>query len=343
MGVQAYNEAREEFLKLLERQEIYWKQRSKQFWLREGDQNTRFFNNFASGRRRNNQVVRLKNSDGEWVDSMQGIQEIITGYFCDLFKSSEVAGFLSENERVNRVSDAHNTQILAPILNDEVKAAVFSMHAEKASGFDGLNPCFYQAYWSVVEKDVVEFCQRFLETGELKQEVNRTIVCLIPKVKKPQKMTELRPISLCSVLFRILSKVLANRLKICLPMLISANQSAFIEGRLLTDNALIAFEVNHYIKRRTQGTNGVVGLKIDVSKAYDGLEWNFIEGMLNKFGFHEVWIQRLMVCIQTVTYSFIQQGTIFGEVIPQRGIRQGDLISPYLYILCDEGLSSIIK
>lgn len=125
--------------------------------------------------------------------------------------------------------------------------------------------------------------------------------------------------------------------------MISPNQSAFIEGRLLTDNALIAFEVNHYIKRRTQGKTGVAGLKIDVCKAYDRLEWNFIEGMLHKFGFHEVWIERVMVCIKTVSYSFIQQGTVFGEVQPQRGIRQGDPISPYLYILCAEGLSSIIK
>ncbi|XP_074356044.1 uncharacterized protein LOC141695716 [Apium graveolens] len=126
-------------------------------------------------------------------------------------------------------------------------------------------------------------------------------------------------------------------------MPILPNQSAFIEGRLLIDNALITFEINHYIKRRSQGKNGVAGLKIDVSKAYEWLEWNFIEGMLQKYGFQEVWIQRIMVCIKTVSYSFIQKGTVFGEVRPQRGIRQGDPISPYLYILCAEGLSSIIK
>lgn len=105
-------------------------------------------------------------------------------------------------------------------------------------------------------------------------------------------------------------------------MLISNNQSAFIEGRLLTDNALIAFELNHYIKRRSQGSTGVAGLKIDISKAYDRLEWNFIESMLIKFGFHDQWIKRIMSCIKTVSYSFIQQGVVFGDVRPQRGIRQ---------------------
>ncbi|XP_074374181.1 uncharacterized protein LOC141714567 [Apium graveolens] len=141
---------------------------------------------------------------------------------------------------------------------------------EKAPGYDGPNPGYYQAYWSIVQADVVKFYRNFFNTGVMEEDINRTMACLIPKVKQPQYMTKLRPISLCNVLIRILSKVLENRLKKCLPTIISANQSAFIEGRLLTDNALIAFEVN---KRRTQGKNGVAGLKIDVSKAYDRLEW----------------------------------------------------------------------
>ncbi|XP_074325881.1 uncharacterized protein LOC141663935 [Apium graveolens] len=131
---------------------------------------------------------------------------------------------------------------------------------------------------------------------------------------------------------------MANTLKPCLNDLISDQQSAFIEGRLLTDNALITFEINHFIKRKTQGLNGVAGFKIDVSKAYDRLKWRFIEQMMHKFGFHQLWVDRVMVCIRTVSYSFLHNGEVFGEVKPQRGIRQGEPISPYLYILCAEGL-----
>lgn len=144
------------------------------------------------------------------------------------------------------------------------------MHPDKASGPDGLNPAFFQSFWSVVGQDVVLFCWRFMNTRELPDEVNRSLVCLIPKVKVPQMMGELRPISLCNILVRILSKVMSNRLKKCLNSIISDKQSAFIEGRLLTDNALRAFEINHYMKRR-QGQKGITGLKIDVSKAYDRL------------------------------------------------------------------------
>ncbi|XP_074337775.1 uncharacterized protein LOC141674972 [Apium graveolens] len=97
---------------------------------------------------------------------------------------------------------------------------------------------------------------------------------------------------------------MANRLKCCLSNLILINQSAFIEVRLLTDNALVAFEVNHCIRRKTQGKYGCACLKIDASKAYDRLGWQFVENMLNKFSFHHIWIDRVMTCIRTVTYNF---------------------------------------
>lgn len=98
-----------------------------------------------------------------------------------------------------------------------------------------------------------------------------------------------------------MSKVLANKIKPCLKTLILDKQSAFNEGRLLTDNALLAYEINHCIKRHTQGKRGIAGLKLDISKAYDRLEWRYLEGMLKKFGFHHVWIQRVMAFVQSVT------------------------------------------
>ncbi|XP_074378458.1 uncharacterized protein LOC141719995 [Apium graveolens] len=342
-GIEKYNKARWEFLKLLEKKEVYWKQRAKQFWLKEGDQNTRFFHSYASGRKKNNQVTKLKDKHGVWKEGKEDIREIITEYFEELFQTTGTAGELSEREYVHRVAEEQNQKLMMPITREEVKEAVFSMYPEKSPGYDGLNPGFYQAYWNIVGSDVVDLCKLFFDTGDLPDGVNHTLVCLIPKKKNPQQMTDIRPISLCNVLFRILSKVLANRLKQCLPSLISEQQSAFVKGRLLTDNALIAFELNHYIRRKTQGTSGVVGLKVDISKAYDRLEWNFLENMLIKFGFNSVWVARIMRCVQTVSYSFIQDGCEFGNIKPKRGIRQGDPISPYLYILCAEGLSSIIR
>lgn len=115
------------------------------------------------------------------------------------------------------------------------------MHADKAPGYDGLNPGFYQAYWNVIQADVVRFFQDFFATGQMQKDFNRTLVCLIPKVKNPQQISELRPISLCNVLFRIFSKVLANRLKECLPSLISANQSAFYRESVVNRQCIDCF------------------------------------------------------------------------------------------------------
>lgn len=342
-GIKEYNSARGEFLKLLEKQEIFWQQRAKQYWLTEGDQNSRFFHRYAANRRRNNNIKGLEDSNGNWKEENEDVQSIITEYFSTLFKSSVVDGRLSVEESIASVSEEQNANLLLPFRDEEIKTAVFSMHPDKSPGPDGFNPAFFQTYWEIVGRDVVNFCKSFFATGELPNGINSTLVCLIPKVKQPRQVNELRPISLCNVLMRILSKVMTNRLKPCIKSLVSDKQSAFIEGRMLTDNALIAYEVNHYIRRKTQGKYGVAGLKVDISKAYDRLEWSFIENMLEKFGFNQVWINRIMVCVKSVSYSFLQNGEVFGDIVPQRGIRQGDPISPYLYILCAEGLSAIMR
>lgn len=111
------------------------------------------------------------------------------------------------------ISDEQNRKLGDSITSEEVREAVFSMHPEKSPGMDGLNQTFFQTYWNIVGLYVTKFCPEFFDTGELMGGVNHTLVCLIPKVKKPKRMTELRPISLCNVLMRILSKVMENRLK----------------------------------------------------------------------------------------------------------------------------------
>lgn len=174
---------------------------------------------------------------------------MVITYFTQLFTTAGMTSNLIERENVKQITEEENGRLLSKLTLEEVKEAVFLMHPDKSPGQDGLNPDFFLSFWSIIGFDVLAFCKKFLETGELPIEVNRIIVCLVPKVKNPKNMSKIRPISLCNVLVRILSKVLSNRLKVCLSSLISNTQSAFVEGRLLTDNALIAFEINHYIKR----------------------------------------------------------------------------------------------
>ncbi|XP_017251667.1 uncharacterized protein LOC108222250 [Daucus carota subsp. sativus] len=145
-GIQQYNATRWEYLSLLDKQEVYWKQRSKQFWLQEGDKNTRFFHRYASNRRKNNRVDRIKDANGVWQETKGEIQGVVEDYFSRLFTSSNLQGKLSNREVVKQVSDVENAELHTEVTVAEVKDVVFSMHPDKASGLDGFNPAFYQAF-----------------------------------------------------------------------------------------------------------------------------------------------------------------------------------------------------
>ncbi|XP_058783149.1 uncharacterized protein LOC131657807 [Vicia villosa] len=156
-------------------------------------------------------------------------------------------------------------------------------------------------------------------------------------------MKDFRPISLCNVIYKIVSKVLANRLKKVLDKCVSEEQSAFVEGRSILHNAMIATEIIHYLKRKTVGRKASLALKIDISKAYDRVDWGFLKGMLTRMGFADKWIHWMMMCVTSVNYSVLVNSDNVGPIEPGRGLRQGDPLSPYLFILVSEGLSSLIK
>lgn len=135
----------------------------------------------------------------------------------------------------------------------EFTQAVKSMHPDKASGPDGLNPAFFQHFWGLLGEEVFKCCYQWLDEGIFPAEVNDTTLVLIPKKDNVDDPKDLRPIALCNVLYKILSKVLANRLQKILPNIISEEQSAFVSGRNITDNILVAFEILHYMKRKHSG------------------------------------------------------------------------------------------
>ena len=152
---------------------------------------------------------------------------------------------------------------------DEIKEAVFQMAPTKAPGPDGMNAVFYQKFWHIVGDNVVSVVLDFFNSGCMVSSLNYTNIVLIPKEKQPEKMSDFCPISLCNVMYKIISNVLANHLKQILPPVISPTQSAFVPGRLITNNVLLAYETLHAKHTRKKRKKGSLALKLDISKAYD--------------------------------------------------------------------------
>ena len=223
----------------------------------------------------------------------------------------------------------------------EIKDAIFAINAEKAPGPDGFSSSFYHAHWVEIGPALVEEIQRTFRTGNLPRGINHTHVRLIPKITTPQRVSDYRPIALCNVYYKVYSKILQKRLQPLLVKIISENQAAFVPGRIIGDNVLITHEVLHTLKTSRAEKRIAMAVKTDMSKAFDRLEWNFIAAVLERLGFHQHWIGLIMQCISSVTYSFLINGSPRGMVLPSRGIRQGDPLSPYIFILCSEVLSGL--
>ena len=217
------------------------------------------------------------------------------------------------------------------------------MYPLKAPSLDGMPPPFFQKFWSTVGGVVTKTILDFLNLGITPTKFNETHIVLVPKTESPKRVTEYRPINLCNVIYKLASKTLANRLKKILPSIINDTQSAFVKGRLITDNGLVAFEAMHQINLKKSGTIGEMALKLDMSKAYDMVEWACLEKIIEKLGFHSRWRRLMTQCISSVTYVVRVNRKPSGHIIPSIGLCQGDPLSPYLFLICVEGLSTLIK
>ena len=196
----------------------------------------------------------------------------------------------------------------------EVYSVLKQMYPLKLPGPDGMSPLFFQHFWPSIGQLVTKTILDFLNFGIAPPMFNDTLVVLIPKNKDPKNISDYRPISLCNVIFKLASKVIANKLKKVLPFIISDTQSAFLHGRLITNNILMAFEAMHHISQKKQGKKGEMALKLDISKAYNRVEWACLDKVMEKLGFDLRWRSVIMRCVTTVSYSFRINGKICGSV-----------------------------
>ena len=202
---------------------------------------------------------------------------------------------------------------------------------------------FCQRFWEVTATDIIKMVKDFFGLNSFDPRLNQTHICLIPKTERPREMTEFLPISLCNVSYKIISKILCSRLKKILPKMVSKTQSAFVARRLISDNILLAQEAFHALRTNPMCKAKFVAIMTDISKAYDRVEWNFLEALLLKMVFDEKWVSWIHWCISSVSYQVLINGEPKGNVSPTRGMRQGDPFSPFLFILMTETLISQLK
>ncbi|KAL2905400.1 LINE-1 retrotransposable element ORF2 protein [Bienertia sinuspersici] len=323
---------------------LFLKQKAKVAWLREGDENTALFNNCLRRRNVQNHVYAIKDKTGVLQDSPEGIQKAFEDYYSNL-----LGWKMGEREAVNadtvsrgpRLTEEQKRRLILPFSRKEVKDAIFSIHGDKSPGPDGFGTHFYKHNWDLIGEEVTNAVLDFFKSGKLLKEINNTFLVLIPKNSKPQDVSEFRPIACCNSIYKGITKLLCLRLKEVLPDLISENQGAFVHGRYIVHNIMVCQDLVRRYGRKNNSPSCMI--KLDLRKAYDTVDWKFIEEMLQELNFPKAFIDWVMVCISTPSFSLVLNGSSYGHFKSSRGLRQGDPLSPLLFVLGMEYLSRIMK
>ncbi len=322
-------------------EEILWKSRSRQQWLREGDGNTKFFHAVANGRRRTNNI-HVAVDNGRNLVREEEKRDYFYAKFKEIFApGSEGEGPTGDWSRIfRRKPILHPGVLTVPFTVEEVRKATFQLGGDKAPGPDGFNLQFYQRFWAVVKEDIMTMFGDLFEGKLNSSPLDYSYVCLVPKKEGAVAANDFRPISLINGVQKIISKVLANRLVGVLDDIISPSQAAFLKGRSILDSFATASAL---ISRGSNSGEEFVGIKADFEKAYDRVSWKFLRKALMWLGAEGKWCDWIEQCTTNAKVAVMVNGAPTKWIKTRRGLRQGDPLSPYLFLLVAEGLARLLN
>ncbi|RVW19678.1 Structural maintenance of chromosomes protein 3, partial [Vitis vinifera] len=330
---------RKELEDLLLKEEVQWRQKSRVKWIKEGDCNSKFFHRVATGRRSRKFIKSLISERGETLNNIEVISEEIVNFFGNLYSKPEGDSWKIEGIDWAPISEESAIWLDRPFSEEEVRMAVFQLNREKAPGPDGFTLAVYQECWDVIKEDLMRVFFEFHTKGVINRSTNATFIAMVPKKSQTFKISDYRPISLVTSLYKIIAKVLSGRLRKVLHETIFGSQGAFVEGRQILDAVLIANEVVD--EKRRSGEEGVV-FKIDFEKAYDHVEWGFLDHVLQRKGFSQKWRSWMRGCLSSSSFAILVNGNAKGWVKASRGLRQGDPLSSFLFTLVADVLSRLM-
>ncbi|XP_057248240.1 uncharacterized protein LOC130590220 [Beta vulgaris subsp. vulgaris] len=319
-------------------------QKVKSDWLKGGDDNTAYFHACLRKRRIQNHISRIQDSQGVWQETPEQIEEAFIGYYKVLLGTEEGRSKGVSRTIVNEgplLTHDQKSSLCLPFSGEDVKKALFDIEDNKAAGPDGFSSGFFKKTWEITGPDIIKAVLDFFSTGKLLKQVNATNLCLIPKCEQAEDVTKYRPIACCNVLYKIISKLMCQRLKVVLPFIINPVQSAFVESRVIMHNIFLCQDLMKQYKRKNGPARCTI--KVDLRKAYDSLNWDFIKDLLVALNFPDKFLHWVMVCITTPCFSLSFNGVMSGFFKGEKGIRQGDPISPLLFVIAMEYLSRILK
>ena len=339
MELARLNAAQNTLQQWLIRRERIWRQRARSYGFNGKDHNTKFFHAAANFKRKHKEFIQMK-INGRNIVGKENLKEQVREFFINRFKQGETPEFDFSMNNHPKLSRTQANQIEATPSREEIEIAVWACGVDKAPGFDGFNFRFIREMWEEIKEEFFNTVVDFFTHGGSLRHLNITWVSLIPKVENPTTIEEFRPISMVGCIYKVIAKILSCRLKDVIAPLIDETQSAFVKNRQILDGVMIANESMRWLKK-----NKIPGtlIKLDFHTAYDSVNWNFLKKVMSELGFGHKWISWIMECVSSASMSILLNGSPLRPFKLEKGLRQGDPLSPYLFILVSEALVYLMR